>query len=138
MKGRVLFVRLLLAGVSSMLPAWALESPTWVVDPAAPGDHLPPVGGSLFDALFAGTRDGRVTHMLPFPFEKLLARVDAQLIGDPASLLPPAKRWPCRRSANSRPWGLPNLAFRPRKKHRAWPAASNFHPPPPAPRPPRC
>lgn len=92
MKGRVLFIRLLLAGVSSMLPAWALESPTWVVDPAAPGDHLPPVGGSLFDALFAGTRDGRITHMLPFPFEKLLARVDAQLIGDPASLLPPAKR----------------------------------------------
>ena len=36
MKGRVLFIRLLLAGVSSMLPAWALESPTWVVDPAAP------------------------------------------------------------------------------------------------------
>jgi mono/diheme cytochrome c family protein len=92
MKGCVLFVVLMLAGLSSMLPAWAFESPEWVVDPAAPGDHLPPVGVSLFDALFAGTRDGRVTHMLPFPFEKLLARVDAQLLGDPASLLPPAKR----------------------------------------------
>lgn len=89
---RALFVGLLLAGVASMMAAEAADTPAWVVDPAAPGDHLPPVGGSLFDALFAGTRDGRVTHMLPFPFEKLLARVDAQLIGDPASLLPPAKR----------------------------------------------
>lgn len=92
MNGRLLLIGLMLASLSSMLSAWATESPTWVVDPAAPGDHLPPLGGSLFDALFAGTRDGRVTHMLPFPFEKLLARVDAQLIGDPASLLPPAKR----------------------------------------------
>jgi hypothetical protein len=92
MKGCVLLMGLMLAGLSSTQPASALEPPAWVVDAAAPGDHLPPVGGSLFDALFAGTRDGRVTHMLPFPFEKLLARVDAQLIGDPASLLPPAKR----------------------------------------------
>jgi hypothetical protein len=92
MKGCVLLMGLMLAGLSSTQPTSALEPPAWVVDPAAPGDHLPPVGGSLFDALFAGTRDGRVTHMLPFPFEKLLARVDAQLIGDPASLLPPAKR----------------------------------------------
>lgn len=92
MNGRLLLIGLMLAGLSSMLSAEAHESPAWVVDPAAPGDHLPPLGGSLFDALFAGTRDGRVTHMLPFPFEKLLARVDAQLLGDPASLLPPAKR----------------------------------------------
>ena len=83
---------IMLAGLVSCMPAWPTEpapGAAWVVDPAAPGEHLPPVGGSLFDQLFA---DGRGGHVLPFPFEKLLARLDAQLIRDSASLLPPAKR----------------------------------------------
>ena len=70
-------------------PAEPASVPVWVVDPAAPGDHLPPAGGSLFDWLFT---DGRGGYTLPFPFEKLLARLDAQLVRDPASMLPPAKR----------------------------------------------
>ncbi len=62
--------------------------PAWVVDPAAPGAHLPPVGVSLFDQLFA---DGRGGHMVPFPFEKLLARLDPLLAHDAVDALPPVK-----------------------------------------------
>ena len=67
-------------------------APTWVVDPAAPGENLPPAGRSLFDQLFAVTRHGQAAIELPFPFTALLARLDAQLAPDPGSALPPAKR----------------------------------------------
>jgi hypothetical protein len=70
----------------------APPAPTWVVDPAVPGDNLPPAGRSLFDQLFAVDRNGRSSIELPFPFEALLARLDAQLTPDPGSALPPAKR----------------------------------------------
>lgn len=82
---------------SMLLAAFALateaaaepaRAPAWVVDPAAPGAHLPPVGLSLFDQLFA---DGRGGHMVPFPFEKLLARLDPLLAHDAADALPPVK-----------------------------------------------
>ena len=67
-------------------------APTWVVDPAVPGDDLPPVGRSLFDQLFAVARNGQSVIELPFPFTALLARLDAELIADPGSALPPTKR----------------------------------------------
>ncbi len=67
-------------------------APTWVIDPAVPGDDLPPVGRSLFDKLFAVARNGQAAIELPFPFTALLARIDAQLAPDPGSTLPPAKR----------------------------------------------
>ncbi len=70
----------------------APPAPTWVIDPAVPGDNLPPAGRSLFDQLFAVDRNSRASIDLPFPFETLLARLDAQLARDPASALPPAKR----------------------------------------------
>lgn len=65
---------------------------TWVIDPALPGENLPPVGRSQFDRLFASSRKGKVDYDLPFPFEALLASIDSQLSGDPSSPLPPAKR----------------------------------------------
>lgn len=67
-------------------------APTWVIDPAAPGENLPPAGRSLFDQLFAVARDGQAAIELPFPFTALLARLDAQLAHDATSALPPAKR----------------------------------------------
>lgn len=67
-------------------------APTWVIDPAVPGEDLPPVGRSLFDQLFAVDRSGKTSIELPFPFPALLARLDAQLVDDPGSALPPAKR----------------------------------------------
>jgi len=70
----------------------APPAPTWVIDPAVPGANLPPAGRSLFDQFFAVDRNGRATIELPFPFDALLARLDAQLAGDPSSPLPPAKR----------------------------------------------
>ncbi|PKO34559.1 MAG: hypothetical protein CVU34_07335 [Betaproteobacteria bacterium HGW-Betaproteobacteria-7] len=83
------------SGLGTTMPA-AAEKPTrppdWVVTPAAPGDNLPPVGRSLFDQLFAVSRQGQATIELPFPFASLLARIDAELARDPASPLPPAKR----------------------------------------------
>jgi hypothetical protein len=70
----------------------AAPAPAWVVDPAVPGDNLPPAGRSLFDQLFAVDRNGQASIDLPFPFAALLARLDAQLARDPGSALPPAKR----------------------------------------------
>ena len=67
-------------------------APTWVIDPAVPGEDLPPVGRSLFDQLFAVARNGQSAIELPFPFTALLARLDAELIADPGSALPPLKR----------------------------------------------
>jgi len=67
-------------------------APSWVIDPAAPGENLPPVGRSLFDQLFAVARNGQTAIELPFPFTALLARLDSQLAPDPSSALPPAKR----------------------------------------------
>ena len=84
-----------LLAAAQMLAAAAPEVPlsggatVWVVNPAEPGAHLPPLGHSLFDRLFAGEGG---THDLPFPFERLLARIDRELTHDPASALPPVKR----------------------------------------------
>ncbi len=75
------------AAAESAAPAAA-----WVIDPAVPGDNLPPAGRSLFDQLFAVDRNGQASIDLPFPFDALLARLDAQLARDPGSALPPAKR----------------------------------------------
>jgi len=57
----------------------------WVVNPSQPGDNLPPVGRSLFDELFAVSANGQGRIDLPFPFEALLARLDAQLARNPAN-----------------------------------------------------
>ena len=93
---KLLLVSLLgLLGPGALAPAAAdthLPPPTWVIDPAAPGDNLPAAGRSLFDQVFAVDRNGRAAIELPFPFAALLARLDAQLAQDPASPLPPAKR----------------------------------------------
>lgn len=67
-------------------------APIWVIDPAVPGEDLPPAGRSLFDQFFAVARNGQSAIELPFPFAALLARLDAQLIADPGSALPPLKR----------------------------------------------
>ena len=85
----------LACGPGAVMWAAAENAPpaaVWVVDPAVPGDNLPPAGRSLFDQLFAVDRIGRASIDLPFPFETLLARLDAQLARDPGSVLPPAKR----------------------------------------------
>jgi hypothetical protein len=68
------------------------EAATWVVDPAKPGDNLPPIGRSLFDRLFTRERNGKVEYDVPFPFEKLLDRFDAQLVRDKEASQPPSKR----------------------------------------------
>ncbi len=85
----------LACGLGAVVCAAADSTPpaaAWVVDPAVPGDNLPPAGRSLFDQLFAVDRNGRSSIELPFPFDALLARLDAQLAPDPGSALPPAKR----------------------------------------------
>jgi len=50
---------------------------TWVVDPNRPGANLPPTGRSLFDHVFASP-DGE-GYDLPFPFTRLLERIEALL-----------------------------------------------------------
>jgi len=50
---------------------------TWVVDPNLPGPNRPPTGRSVFDQLFASV-DGE-GYDLPFPFARLLERIEAPL-----------------------------------------------------------
>ncbi|MBP6708178.1 MAG: hypothetical protein KA223_03385 [Candidatus Accumulibacter sp.] len=89
----VVLLSLACAAGSALRAAQAeVAAPTWVVDPAVPGENLPSVGRSLFDQVFAVQRGGQAEIELPFPFEALLARLEAQLQRDPASALPPAKR----------------------------------------------
>jgi hypothetical protein len=93
--------RLILAGLLALAGgpgagmAAAAESrppPDWVVVPSSPGDNLPPAGRSLFDELFAVSANGQSRIDLPFPFEALLARIDARLAPDPASPQPVSRR----------------------------------------------
>lgn len=74
------------------MSATQADPPAWVVDPAVPGENLPPSGRSLFDRLFAAHDKGGEAYDIPFPFAKLLTHLDAQLEHDPKSLLYPAKR----------------------------------------------
>ncbi len=50
-------------------------SPTWVIDPGNPGDDAPPVGRSLFDVVFSNNG----AYDLPFPFTRLIKRIEQQL-----------------------------------------------------------
>ena len=52
-------------------------APSWVVTPSLAGENLPPSGRSLFDQLFAISRNGRSSIELPWPFESLLTRLDS-------------------------------------------------------------
>lgn len=79
---------------ASMHAASEIRSPepAWVVTPSLAGDNLPPSGRSLFDQLFAVSRNGQSHIEIPFPFTALLKHLDNELARDPASPLPPAKR----------------------------------------------
>jgi len=48
--------------------------PEWSVDPGVPGADLPGAGASLFDLV---TADAQGRRQVPFPFERLLARIEA-------------------------------------------------------------
>ncbi len=63
----------------------------WVVDPTDFGSDLPPVGRSLFDYLVTepltketvpGGKGDKLVYNVPFPFEKLIEKLDAQLAKD--------------------------------------------------------
>ena len=85
----------LACGLGASVPAAAESSsaaPSWVITPSAAGENLPPSGRSLFDQLFAVSRNGQSNIEIPFPFAALLNRLDSELARDPASPLPPAKR----------------------------------------------
>jgi len=79
-------------GASVHAAAESRPPPNWVIVPSQPGDNLPPLGRSLFDELFAISANGQGRIDLPFPFEALLARLDAQLAQAPASRQPPSRR----------------------------------------------
>ena len=81
------------SGASMVAAAESRPTADWVVTPSQPGDNLPPVGHSLFDELFAVSASGQGRIDLPFPFEALLAKLDARLVRDPANPgRPPTRR----------------------------------------------
>lgn len=49
---------------------------TWALDPASPGPDLPPSGGSVFDAVFSRVTATGVNHHVPFPFPRLLQKLE--------------------------------------------------------------
>ena len=59
-------------------------------------------------------------------------------LGSPLPRLQQPRRWPCRPSADSRRWALPNPAFRRRRIRPGPPAASSPHRPHRMPRRPPC
>jgi hypothetical protein len=74
----------LAGGLLSGLPAGdrvlaAEPAPVLAVDPEEPGPDLPPVGRSLFDFLTVQEVDGRLVQSVPFPFEALLERIEAEI-----------------------------------------------------------
>lgn len=52
------------------------EAGTWAVNPGEPGPDLPPRGGSAFDAVFSRVSPEGVVHDIPFPFTRLLERLE--------------------------------------------------------------
>lgn len=78
-------------GNAPQVAATEAPAPAWVVAPAFPGENLPSVGRSLFDQVFAVKRGGQAEIEVPFPFEALLARLEAQLQREAGSALPAVK-----------------------------------------------
>jgi mono/diheme cytochrome c family protein len=64
-----LFAAVVALSVVLLATASPRDMPAWATDPAVPGPTLPPVGRSLFDFVVA---DG-----VPFPFEALVRKVEA-------------------------------------------------------------
>lgn len=54
---------------------------TWVVDPDGEEADRPPTGRSLFDLIFVKQTDQGPVYDLPFPFTRLLERIEAPLRG---------------------------------------------------------
>jgi mono/diheme cytochrome c family protein len=64
------------AMIASQL-CWAQNEPArWAVDPADPGPDAPPVGRSLFDFVATVDSGGKRTYDVPFPFERLVSRLE--------------------------------------------------------------
>lgn len=57
-------------------PPAIAEVGTWAVDPYDSGPDLPPVGGSAFDVVFSRITPTGVVHDVPFPFTRLLRRLE--------------------------------------------------------------
>ena len=58
---------------------------TWISDSSRPGPSQPPVGRSLFDYLFSETDNGESEYVIPFPFARLVERIEQQLSETSAS-----------------------------------------------------
>jgi mono/diheme cytochrome c family protein len=59
--------------------SWAQnDAARWAVDPARPGPDAPPSGRSLFDFVATVESDGKRIYDIPFPFERLVQRLEAR------------------------------------------------------------
>jgi hypothetical protein len=75
------------AAVAGLALTWAVVIPATAAEPPAHplmtledrGSDLPPIGRSLFDFLVAEKVDGEWVLSVPYPFEALMARVEARL-----------------------------------------------------------
>lgn len=58
---------------------WAQDGTArWAVDPARPGPDAPPSGRSLFDFVATVEAGGKRVYDIPFPFERLVQRLEAR------------------------------------------------------------
>lgn len=53
--------------------------PVWLLGPETPGPDLPPVGRSLFDHLMTEGTGADKKYVVPWPFQKLLEKIQAKL-----------------------------------------------------------
>jgi len=77
------------AGAAQLAPQGEAPAAEWVVDPAVPGENLPPTGRSLFDFLVVrDAADGKKVYDVPFPIAALIHKIEAGLEDDRSSGMP--------------------------------------------------
>jgi dienelactone hydrolase len=64
------------------------EVGAWAVDPGVPGPDLPPAGGSAFDAVFSRAGPSGAVYDVPYPFPRLLQRLEYAAGGETMSRSP--------------------------------------------------
>lgn len=69
-----------LLGPTLLKPAssadFSSETEPWIISPSEVGSDLPPKGTSLFDRLFSKVENGKAVYDIPYPFEKVVARLE--------------------------------------------------------------
>ena len=56
-----------------------VQNAIWAIDPDDPSSNLPPLGRSVFDQLFTRLENGHRVYAIPFPFSRLIRKLEEQV-----------------------------------------------------------